>query len=269
MGLKAEVENLDSVEEAFHSLYTEKDGKYVLTGVEGLVPATEVAKVKTEAGGYRIKLKESTTALEAYKALGTVAEVQEKLDKFPELELLAAGKMDDKKIDALVEQRVNGKLTPVVRERDALKTANAELLGQVESFKTEKKQRTMSDQIRSAAVALKMLPEAIDDAILYGERALEIGDDGVAVVKDQGLSVKDWLTDMQAKRPHWWGGSVGGGANGNRGNSGFTGNNPWTAEHWNMTTQGQIVRQDRKRADSLASAAGTTVGGAKPAPRAK
>jgi len=42
--------------------------------------------------------------------------------------------------------------------------------------------------------------------------------------------------------------------------------NPWKAETWNVTEQGNIVRTDRARADKLAAAAGTKVGGLKPKP---
>jgi len=32
--------------------------------------------------------------------------------------------------------------------------------------------------------------------------------------------------------------------------------NPWSRQHWNMTRQGQIYRQDQAEADRLAQAAG-------------
>jgi hypothetical protein len=41
--------------------------------------------------------------------------------------------------------------------------------------------------------------------------------------------------------------------------------NPWTADNWNMTEQGKIYTSDPSRAEQLAKAAGTTVGGPRPA----
>ena len=32
--------------------------------------------------------------------------------------------------------------------------------------------------------------------------------------------------------------------------------NPWSRQHWNLTSQGQIYRQDKAEADRLAKAAG-------------
>jgi hypothetical protein len=34
--------------------------------------------------------------------------------------------------------------------------------------------------------------------------------------------------------------------------------NPWSRQHWNVTRQGQIYRQDKAAADRLAQAAGHT-----------
>jgi len=74
-----------------------------------------------------------------------------------------------------------------------------------------------------------------------------------------------FLTEMQDKRPHWWPKSVGGGAGGS--GNGFGGAaNPWTAENWNMTQQGAYVKENgMDKATQMAKAAGTTVGGMKPA----
>jgi hypothetical protein len=75
-----------------------------------------------------------------------------------------------------------------------------------------------------------------------------------------------WLTEMQAKRPHWWGTTSGGGSRGNNGSGGPpSGNNPFSREHWNMTEQGKLIRTNRVRAEQLAKSAGTKIGGGMPA----
>ena len=83
----------------------------------------------------------------------------------------------------------------------------------------------------------------------------------------QGLGPKDWLADIQKTRPHWWPESEGGGAGGNRSGTGSFANNPFSLEHWNLTEQGKITVSDHARAEQLAKAAGTTIGGGKPAPK--
>jgi len=268
MALKAEVDDLSTVEEPFRSLYTEKDGKHVLTGVEGLVPASALAAVKTEAGGYRIKLRTATEALEKFAGMDP-AKVAAELARIPELELAATGKLDETKIEGIVSARLTTKVAPIQREltaaiaeRDGLKSANEQLVGKERS-------RVVSDAIRTASRAAKLLDSAVEDAILLGERIFEVNDDLTVTAKDKvgctpGIDPAAWLQEMQPKRGHWWPPSIGGGGSGSRGGPGFSGVNPWGADTWNMTEQGAMVRADPKKAEQMAAAVGTTVGGLRP-----
>jgi hypothetical protein len=73
------------------------------------------------------------------------------------------------------------------------------------------------------------------------------------------------LTEMQETKTHWWPGSQGGGARGSQGGGGFSGKNPWSAEGWNMTEQGSYLKAHGKdRAEKMAQAAGTSLGGRRP-----
>jgi hypothetical protein len=180
--------------------------------------------------------------------------------------------MDPAKIDKLVEAKIKGRLAPVERERDALKTKLGEVETEVTTLKGDKKTRSIHDAVREAGTKLKILPEALEDALMLGERIFEIDDDGKIIVKDgatghtAGLDAQAWFVDMQKKRPHWWAPSGGGGAGGNRGGGNGI-NNPWTNEHWNMTEQSALVVKDAALAANLAAAAGTKVGGTRPIPK--
>lgn len=271
MGLKSEVEDIATVDEAFRSLYTEKDGKHVLTGVEGMVPSSQLVAVKTEAGGYRIKLKDATTKLEAFGDLDPL-KVAEQLARIPELELAATGKLDDGKINQLVESRLAAKVAPVQRTLDQMIAENTGLKLVNENMTKAEKSRQIGDEIRVAGKKAGVVDSAIDDAILLGERVLEIDDNGAIVVKDKvgytpGITAIEWFQEVQVKRPHWWGPTFGGGANGSKGGTGFSGPNPFTNENWNMTAQGALVRADPKKASAMAEAAGTKIGGTKPVAR--
>jgi hypothetical protein len=129
--------------------------------------------------------------------------------------------------------------------------------------------RIVTVAVRGAASKLKVVDSAVEDVTLLAERLFTIDETGAVVTKDNvgvtpGISADVWLTDMQAKRPHWWGPSQGGGAGGNRGgNSGVT--NPWSKDAWNLTEQGRIYKENSGKAEQLAKAAGTTIGGPKPA----
>lgn len=270
MGLKAVVEDINTVDAAFRTLYTEADGKYTLQ-VEGMVPSTALAAVKTEAGGYRIELKAAKAKLAEFGDLDP-AKTAELLNRIPELEIAAAGKIDDKKLEELVTTRLATKIAPIQRERDTFFNEVKTLKEQIDTFNQKEKFRTVGDAIRAAAKKAGVLDVAMDDAIMLGERVFEVGDDRSVTAKDgvgctPGIDVATWFAEIQPRRSHWWGPSVGGGANGGKGNGGYGGTNPWANETWNMTEQGKILNADRKKAEAMASAAGTKIGGGKPAPK--
>lgn len=281
MALKPVIENLDDVDEAFRSEYKEvKDSKtnavsYVLD-IDGPLEAHPMAKtLRDELGRRRISEKaarDSLAKLQPFAALGTPEEVLAKLDRIPELEAAAEGKLDEGKLNGLVETRIKSKLAPIERERDQLKQRNTELEGEINGFKTEKKQRTVSDDVRAAIRKSQgFQSHAEEDALLFAERHLELNEDGKVVTKDNvgvtpGVDATVWLQEMQSRKPHWWGTTAGGGASGSRGGNGG-GKNPFTHEGWNLTEQGALIKENRGRAEQLAKSAGTKIGGPRPAAR--
>lgn len=269
MALKAILDSLEGVPEALHGEYVEKNGKYELQ-VEGMKTEGDVARVQ-EA------LRKEKNDFKAYKdrygVLGDRKpdEILTQLDRIAELEAAAEGKLDDEKINKIVEGRVKQQIAPIVRERDQYKTQLGEKDQLIEGFTTKERTRTIHDAVRKAATGAKVLPEALDDALMLAERTFELTEDGKVVTKDgvgvtPGLGPDVWFTDLQKTRPHWWGQSSGGGAGGNRGGVGGE-KNPWSAENWNMTEQGKILVADRSKAEQLAKAAGTSIGGKRPEPK--
>ena len=270
MAFKMVLETLDDLPEAVANEYTEKDGKFHIQ-VEGMKTEADLAPLRAslsaaraEAAGFKGKL--------ALLGDRKIEDVIPMLDRIPELEAAAEGKMDENKLKELAETRARALLAPVERERDNLKAQLGEKDTLILTFEAKDKTRSIHRQIRTAAKGAGILDEAVEDALLLADRTFELTEDGRAVVRDgtsysAGLEPKDWLADLQGKRPHWWPASEGGGAGGNRGGSGPGGKNPWTAENWNMTEQGKILTENRARAETLAKAAGTSLGGQKPAAR--
>ena len=270
MGLKAVVDTLDDVEEPFRPLYQERNGKFEISGIEGMKTQADVDRLQTALNKERNDHK-SVKDKFAPLANFDITEVLTKLDRFSELEEAAKGKLDDAKIDEIVGNRIKSRIAPVERERDTVKGQLAEALKQIGEFQAKETQRTIFDKIREAATSAKILPEALDDALLLAERVFEVTEDGRVVTKDNvgvtpGIDAAVWFNELQTKRPHWWGPSAGGGARGNGGGGG-AGTNPWTHEHWNLTEQGKLLTTNRARAEQLAKSAGTLIGGPKPAAR--
>lgn len=274
MAIKAVVDSLDDVDEKFRDLYTEVNGKFEITGIEDVTLLTPVKKLKDENAKRRIDERKAREALAPFTALvgeRKLEEVQAMLDRYPELEAAAEGKLDEGKINGLVEARLKTKLAPVERERDQLKAQITERDGIISAYKTKETIRTVHDAVRDAIGKQQGFQQtAIEDALMHAERMFEVDENGKVVTKDEvgvtpGIDAVVWLTEMQQKRPHWWGTTSGGGSRGNNGSGGSpTGNNPFSREHWNMTEQGKLIRTNRARAEQLAKSAGTTIGGGMP-----
>lgn len=265
--LAATVDSLEGVPEALHGFYVERDGKFHLQ-VTGLPTQADVTRLNE---ALRKERNDHQQLKDRVKLLGErrIEDVVTELERIPELEA-GQGQVDDDKINQMVEARIKSRLGPVERERDGLRTQVTEKDKTIEGFQAKERTRAIHDKVRAAATKAKLLPEAVEDALLLADRVFEVEDGTERVVTRDGVGVtpgiepEAWFSDMQPKRPHWWGPSQGGGGRGNGGGGGDTSNNPFTHAGWNLTEQGKLVNADRAKAEQLARAAGTTIGGARP-----
>ncbi len=275
MALKAVVDDIDTVDEKYRDLYVEKDGRHELA-VEDILGHSATKKLRDENGARRISEKKAKDDLGKWGVLGDrkPEDVLAALDTIEELKLAAEGKLDEPKINGIVEKRISGKLAPLQRELEQAKGVIAEKDKTIAGFVSKETQRTVHDSIREAVGKSQgFLPGALEDVLMFADKHFELNEDGKVVTKDgvgvtPGVDPSVWLTEMQPRKAHWWGETKGGGSGGNRNGGGGGGErNPFTAEHWNLTEQGRLVKTNRTRADQMARAAGTTVGGPKPAAR--
>ncbi len=278
--LKTVYDKAEDIPEGFAELYAERGGKLELIGIEGVKTQSDVENVQRALVKERADHKAAREKLAKFgdldpdtvhTSLDALAEAQARLEA-------GEGKVDEKKLESVIESRLKQKLGPV--ERD-LKQAQrliedekkrAEALGvENQNLKSTLTSGTVERAIREAAVSLKVLPHAIEDAVMYGTRTFELTEDGQVVTRDgvgvtPGIKAADWLKDLQEKRPHWWPQSQGGGASGSNRGAGFIdGKNPWSKEGWNLTQQGQVVRERGvAKASEIAAQAGSTLGATKP-----
>lgn len=246
----------------FESLYTEKDGEWKLTGVKGMQTTENVQRLESALNKER---NDHKVTKEKYAPLAgkDINEIITTLDRIPELEAAASGAGNDpKKIDELVEAKIKTRLSPIERERDQLKAKNAEL----ETSNNALNGQITGDKIRSeltrAAVAAKIIPGAMDDVLMYGERLFTLDESGKIVTKDgvgvtPGLDPSVWLTDTLEKKTHWLPPTHGGGAQGGKG-GGQVGN-PFSHDGWNMTEQMRIARENPAKAEQLAKIVGVDI----------
>lgn len=263
MALKTIYSSQDEIPEQHRDLFTERNGQWELTGVEGIKTQADVDRLQTALNKERSDHKETKTSLDKFNGLDP-DEVHAQLDKIPALEAAASGKAQE-----LDEAQRRQLLAPLERQIANLTKERDDAVVERDSLKGERRSDKIRAALTDAAVKGKIIDTALDDVLLYGERVFDLNEDGSIIVKDgvgftPGIDPNSWLQDMQAKRPHWWPPSQGGGAGGS-GGVGSDGPNPWRKDQWNMTEQGRIYRENPERAAQLAKMAGTTIGGPQPA----
>lgn len=265
--LKTRYTNKEDIPEQYIDLFTEQGGEWVLTGISGMKTQEDVDRVQE---GLRKEREDHKKTKDKFRSFGDrdPEEILSELDKIEEYKLAAErGGMDDDKINQIVETRIRSRLAPVERERDNALRDLQEREQRIGEFETKERKRSIHDSVREAASKAKIRDTAITDALLIGEHVFEVNENGDVVTKDgvgvtPGVSPEVWLTETQSVRPHWWPESQGAGATGGKGGSG--GVNPFSKDGWNMTEQGKLLREDRAKAEQMAKAAGTTIGGPRP-----
>jgi len=283
--LKTIYETEAEIPEGYSELYQERGGRFELTGIEGVKTQADIDRIQgaltKERGDHKVTKDELTTVK---TSLGDVdpttipATLEELTEARARLATLTAeGKLDETKIQDQITAAVTRAVGPVKRDLDAAqRQIEAERKKTLEkeaenaTLQSNIKRDKIRSAIRDAAIAAKVLPTAIDDAVLVGETMFELTDAGTLVTKNDasvtpGLDPKEWAKDMMERRPHWWPPSQGGGAGGGRGENLTGKGNPWSREGWNVTAQGAKVRElGAEKAAELAGRVGAKLGDTKP-----
>lgn len=252
MAINYIMDTLEGLPEAVQALYTPKDGKYILAGVQGVKTEDDVNRVMEALNKER---NDHKATKERWRALQDYApdEILSALDEASRLKQKASKEGTD---DSL-------KLAPLQREKERLSNELLQAQNMIEQFKAREKERVISDAVRRAGTELKMRPTAIEDALLLAKLTFDVDDNGKVFTKQDGANIgglepSAWLSEMQQARPHWWPDNIGGGATGGNG-AGFVHNNPWKKESLNLTQQGEIFKANPTLARQLAAAAGVTI----------
>lgn len=262
-------DSYDSIQAAVRHLYREKDGKWVLIGAGEIKSAEDVSRLQESLRKEREDHKDTKKKLSRFGDMDA-DEVLEKLDRIEELEAAAGGKIDEEKINQMVETRLKSKTGPLERKIGQLENDLKEKDSSLAEYQQKDRHRTIHDHIRKAATGAKIRDTAVEDALLIGEHVFDIDESGNVVTKDNigvtpGITAEVWFTEVKQTRPHWWPESKGAGARG--GDGGVGGTNPFSADGWNLTEQGRLIKEDRSKAEQMAKSAGTSIGG--PRPQAK
>lgn len=276
MPLKHQYDSMDDVPEQFRELFSEKGGKVELTGVTGIKTQADVDRVKTALDNERTEHK-TTKATLAKLGGRDVDDVLADLGRLTELETAAGGKLDDEKINALVEERIKNRLArhtnPLQKQIDEAQAKIKEQESKLAEYHKGEIQRKMHKTLLDVMGEpdLGVRPEHHEDVFLFAERELGFDEhSGELVVrdghKDAGLSAKDWLAHRLSAKPAWRPESSGTGSRGSgKHTPGVGSDNPWSKDGWNMTKQAQLLKgQGVEVAERMARAAGSKVGAVAP-----
>lgn len=207
MGLKYSIAKLEDVPESVRSFYVQQGDKFVLDA-EGVVPKDKLDEFRTN----NIELQRQ---LEKFKNVDP-AKYNELLEidrKIKEKELLDAGKVDE-----LVNLRIK-------TMREAFEAEKNQLTNDLSVANSKLEQLLIDNVIKTSAIKLGVIPEAVDDVVLRAKGVFRIenglpipkGSDGKVVYGKDGtspMSVDEWLTGLKTSAKHLFQGSYGSGAGG-------------------------------------------------------
>jgi hypothetical protein len=267
--LKAIYDTAEEIPAEYSGLYTERNGQFELTGVEGIKTSGDVDRLQTALANERAAHKNTKSQ---YTWVGdlTADGVQQLRDAQEDLTHQLSVQPQGL-TDAQVEERANTmasrqtramerELTSIRAERDA----HAQAITLHEGAAAQRNIRDAVDNALSGKGALPIVESAREDIVPFAERIMTVDAAGNVVTKDgvgfePGLPFGEVMAELQAggRRSHWFPANQGAGAAGSApGNAPAIGSNPFHADSFNLTEIGKVVTSDPTRARTMAKAAG-------------
>ena len=276
MALKYKFKSKDEVPAEHLSLYTERDGAWVLD-VEGAVEKAKLDEFRNNnlaLSKERDELKQRFDGIDPDAARALLSEKQ-KLEEEKLLrgnaEASAAEKVEKDKaaererIEKVIEGRVKGikadlekQVGNLTAERDALnaRLTTIQIDQGVLTVATKRGLRpTAIADITSRARSVFKLVNGAPAAFDSDGKSVRYGRDGLTP-----MTLEEWVDTQVSEAPHLFESNAGGGAAGNA--SGGGGNrphglvkNPYKKETWNLTEQMRVQKSDPQLAARLKAAA--------------
>lgn len=257
MALKAILESLDGLPDAVKPEYKKgDDGKFHLD-VEGIDDHPGVGALK------RAKDYEKS---ERQKAAKQLSDLQTQLDALTEerdgILKGAIPKVDVEKLENSYKEKLNK------REK--------ELSDQIGALTGNLQTMLVDNVAQSIAIKISRAPDLMLPHIKARLKAeFNEGKAVTRVLDEDGNPSASSIEDLQKElftnpifAPIIIGSKASGsGADGGHGGQGNGGVNPWSHDGWNLTEQGKVYLLDSSKAEQMARAAGTHVGGPRPKPK--
>jgi hypothetical protein len=260
MALKFKFKSKDEVPAEHLSLYTERDGAWLLD-VEGAVEKAKLDEFRANNIAItkeRDELKQRFDGIDP-DAVRALAAEKQKLEEAAQLKAGEVEKVFESRTKAL-KGEFDKQLSAVTTERDAL---NARLVAiQIDqgvitvASKRGLRASAMPD-ITARARGVFRLVNGVPTAFDTDGQTVRAGKDGVSP-----MTLEEWVDAQVSEAPHLFESNAGSGAAGNTSGGGATGarpngslRNPFRRESWNLTEQMKIQKSDPQLAARLGAAA--------------
>ena len=263
MALKAIIDNKEEIPEGTESYYEEKDGKFHLS-VEGFTEKSKLDEFRDSNINLKKQMEDIQAQLSQHEGIDPVQarEALEKVKGLENKELLEKGQFDE--ILKNKEVEYGGKIEQLTKHAQDQEKVAQTYKDELETYRITSAIQTAVNEVgnpQSSAIAA-ILARAknswqIDDkGVLFC-----IDGSGKARYSEKGdtyLSPQEWAKELVHNAPHLFVSSVGGGANGS-GTAKGSADNPWLKENFNLTKQGQIIKDNASLAKQLAGEAGVVL----------
>ncbi len=262
MALKAVLESSTDIPEGLTDFYEERDGKFHLS-VEGMTEKAKLDEFRNSNIELKKQVEQITKSLDSFAGIdpAQAKDALQKMSGFEDKELMDKGQFDE--LFKKKELELTGKI-------DALQSHATEQENIASKYKEELETFRVTSAIQTA-VSEAGTPQssAIADILARAKSAWSIDDKGNLFCVDetgkarysengtQYMSPKEWAIELVKSAPHLFASSSGSGANGS-GRSTKT-DNPWASSNFNLTKQGEILKENPELAERLATEAGVTL----------
>jgi hypothetical protein len=257
MALKFKFKTREEIPAEQVSLYTERDGAWVLD-VDGAIEKSTLDDLRTNHAAVtkeRDELKARFDGIDPEQVRTLLAERQ----KLEDDKSLKAGE-----VEKVIEGRIKGikadlekQVATLTGERDALTSRLTAIQidqGVVTAATKRGLRATALTDITARARAVFKLVNGVPAAFESDGKSVRYGRDGLTP-----MTLDEWVDTQVADAPHLFESNAGGGAAGNGAGTGAKSHglqkNPFKRETWNLTEQMRLLKSDPNLAARLKAAA--------------
>jgi hypothetical protein len=272
--LKAIYDNAEEIPTEYASLYTERNGQFELSGIEGIKTAGDVDRLSTALSNERNAHK-STKAQYGWVGDLSSDDVQGMRDAQEDLRHqldVAPQGLTNEQVEERANTMASRQTRAMERELAGIRNERDAHAAAIQLHEGAAAQRNIRDAVDSSLTgkhALSIVDSAKEDIVPFAERIMTVDSQGQVVTRDgvgfePGLPFSEVLAELQAsgRRSHWFPANQGAGATGSApGNTPSVGTNPFSADSFNLTDIGKVVKADPARARTMAKAAGVDPAG--------